>query len=182
MESLLQNISAIIPDEKIDRELKFPTPDRGPRSFLKPSQLYRIHLLLCLKRLASFRQLQKDLPHYRDWRSFAFLKNKSQVPSLDVLSRFRQKGSQLLRQINQLYLSMIFSITGIPFVIVAVPDSTDIKAATKGYAKKTALAPKAVIIQKSILPNKLLKDIEPRSPDSLNGLLVIKNIRCAFSF
>lgn len=182
MEPLLKNISAIIPDEKIDRELKFSSPDRGPRSSLKPSQMYRIHLLLCLKRIASFRQLQKDLSHYRDWRSFAFLKNKNQVPSLDVLSRFRQKGSQLLQQINQLYLSMIFSITGIPSVIVAVPDSTDIRAATKGHAKKTALAPKSVSTPKSILPNKLLKDTEQKNPDSPNGLLVTRNIHCAFSF
>jgi hypothetical protein len=139
MEPLLKNISAIIPDEKIDRELSFPCPDRGPRSDLKPSQLYRIHLLLCLKRLVSFRQLHKDMKHYRDWRSFAHLKNKNQVPSLDVLSRFRQRGSNLFRQINQLYLKMIFDIVGVPEAVVTVPDSTDIEAATKGYTKKVWL-------------------------------------------
>ena len=139
MEPLLEKISTIIPDEKIDRELIFPQPDRGPRHQLNPSQLYRIHLLLCLKRLASFRQLREDLRHHRDWRSFAHLKNKNQVPSLDVLSRFRKRGSSLLRQINQLYLRMIFSTAPVPSVIVAVPDSTDIRAATKGYTKKLFL-------------------------------------------
>lgn len=136
MEPLLQTISAIIPDEKIDHELTFPLPRRGPLSSLNPSQMYRIHLLFCLKRLASFRQLQKDLAHHREWRSFAHLKNKNQVPSLDVLSRFRQDGLFLLRQINQLYLKMIFSIVSVPPVVVTVPDSTDIEAATKGYQKK----------------------------------------------
>lgn len=170
MEPLLKNISVIIPDEKIDRELNFPTPNRGPQSFLKPSQMYRIHLLLCLKRIASFRQLREDLLHNRHWRSFAFLKNKNQVPSLDVLSRFRQQGSELLRQINQLYLSMIFSITGIPSVIVAVPDSTDIRAATKGYPKKTAFVPLLVNIQRFTQQNRRPKDTEPKSQDSLNGL------------
>lgn len=136
MEPFLQNISDIIPDEKIDRELAFPLPERGPPSSLRPSQLYRIHLLFCLKRLASFRQLQSDLRHHREWRSFAHLKNKNQVPSLDVMSRFRQKGGSLLRQINQLYLKMIFAIVGVPSSVVAVPDSTDIEAATKGYTKK----------------------------------------------
>jgi transposase len=140
MEPLLENISVVIPDEKIDRELFFPQPDRGPKSFLKPSQMYRIHLLLCLKRVASFRQLREDLIHHRDWRAFARLKNKEQVPSLDVLSRFRQKGSVLLRQINQLFLHMIFSVVSVPLVVVAVPDSTDIEAATKGYTKKTVRA------------------------------------------
>lgn len=139
MEPLLENISTIIPDEKTDRELIFPQPERGPRHQLKSSQLYRIHLLLCLKRLASFRQLREDLLYHRDWRSFAHLKNKKQVPSPDVLSRFRRRGSSLLRQINRLYLQMIFSVVSIPPFIVTVPDSTDIRAATKGYTKKLFL-------------------------------------------
>lgn len=139
MEPLLKNISVIIPDEKIDRELSFPCPDRGPHSDLKPSQLYRIHLLLPIKRLVSFRQLHKDMQHRKDWRSFAWLKNKDQVPSLDVLSRFRQRALILLRQINQLYLKMIFDIMGVPEAVIAVPDSTDIEAATKGYQKKVRL-------------------------------------------
>jgi hypothetical protein len=79
------------------------------------------------------------MKHYRDWRSFAHLKNKNQVPSLDVLSRFRQRGSNLFRQINQLYLKMIFDIVGVPEAVVTVPDSTDIEAATKGYTKKVWL-------------------------------------------
>lgn len=180
MEPFLETISTIIPNEKIDRELNFPTPNRGPQSLLKPSQNYRIHLLLCLKRIASFRQLQADLFHNRDWRSFSFLKNKNQVPSLDVLSRFRQQGSDLLRQINQLYLQMIFSITGIPSVIVAVPDSTDIRAATKGYPKKNAPAPLPVNILKFIRQHMRLLDIEPKNQDSPNGLLVTRNIHFAF--
>jgi transposase len=139
MEPLLENISAIIPDEKIDRELIFPQPNRGPRHQLKPSQMYRIHLLLCLKRLASFRQLREDLLHQRDWRSFAHLKNKNHVPTLRALSEFRQRASRLIRQINQLYLKMIFSIVPSLSIIVTVPDSTDIRAATKGYEKKLFL-------------------------------------------
>lgn len=139
MEPLLENISAIIPDEKIDRELTFPQPSRGPRYQLQPSQMYRIHLLLCLKRLISFRQLRTDLLHNRNWRTFAQLKNKHHVPTLRALSEFRQRGSCLLRQINQLYLRMIFSIISIPPAVVAVPDSTDIRAATKGYTKKLFL-------------------------------------------
>lgn len=136
MEPLLKNISAIIPDEKIDRELSFPCPKRGPRSDLKPSQLYRIHLLFSLKRLVSFRQVHEDMKYYKEWRSFARLTNKDQIPSLDVLSRFRHRSLNLLHQINQLYLRMIFDIVGVPKAIIAVPDSTDIKAATKGYQKK----------------------------------------------
>lgn len=140
METLLKNILAIIPDEKIDRELSFPCPDRGPHSDFKPSQLYRIHLLVCLKRLVSFRQVHEDIQHHKDWRTFAGLKNKNQVPSLDVLSRFRQRALNLLRQINQLYLKMIFDIIGIPEVVITVPDSTDIEAATRGYQKKVRLS------------------------------------------
>jgi transposase len=139
MEPLLENISTIIPDEKIDRELSFPCPDRGPHSDFKPSQLYRIHLLLPIKRLVSFRQVHEDMKHHKDWRSFARLKNKDQVPSLDVSSRFRKRASSLLRQINQLYIKTIFDIVGIPESVIAVPDSTDIEAATKGYQKKVRL-------------------------------------------
>lgn len=182
MESLLKNISDIIPDEKIDQELHFPKPCRGPHSRLRPSQLYRIHLLLCLKRLASFRQLSNDLIHNRDWRLFAKLKNKTQVPTLRALSEFRQNASGLLRQINQLYLRMIFSIIEIPVVLVTVPDSTDIRAATKGFSKKTAAALKAVIIPEFIPPKMRPKGIEQKNPVSLNGLLAIKNTRCDFSF
>ena len=182
MEPFLKNISDIIPDEKIDRELKFPIPDRGPRPSLKPSQMYRLHLLLCLKRITSFRQLRENLFHHQDWRTFSFLKNKNQVPSLDTLNRFRQKGSPLLRQINQLYMHMIFSITGIPSAIIAVPDSTDIRAATKGYGKKTALVSKTVTIPEYFPPKMQPKDIEQKNQDNPNGLLVTKNIRSAFSF
>jgi hypothetical protein len=182
MEPFLKTISDIIPDEKIDQELQFPKPCRGPRSRLKPSQLYRIHLLLCLKRLISFRQLRSDLIHHRDWRMFSKLKNKSQVPTLRALSEFRQNASELLRQINQFYLRMIFSIVEIPVVIVTVPDSTDIRAATKGFAKKTAVASKAAIIPGFILPKMLLKDIAQKNLASLNGLLVTKNTRCVFCF
>lgn len=139
METLLKNISAIIPDEKIDRELSFLCSRRGPRSAFKPSQLYRTHLLFFLKRLASFRQLHKDLKHYRDWRIFAHLKNKRHTPSLRSLSWFRKRGVTLLKQINQLYLKMIFDIIGVPEAVIAVPDSTDIEAATKGYQKKVWL-------------------------------------------
>lgn len=182
MEPLLKSISAIIPDEKIDRELKFPVPKRGPRPSLKPSQMYRIHLLLCLKRLPSFRHLREELLYHRDFRTFAHLKNKLQVPTLRALSEFRCCGSLLLQQINQLYLSMIFGITGIPSVIVAVPGSTDIRASTKGYPKKIALVAHPVSIQRSIQQHMRPKDTEPKSQDSLNGLWDTRNTPFAFSF
>lgn len=150
MEPLLKKISAIIPDKKIDQELLFSAPERGPYSFFKPSQLYRLHSLACLKRIISFRQLRDDLKHNQAWRSFSGLRNKKQIPSLDVLSRFRQKAPCLLRQINTLYLRIIFSILKTPSVIIAVPDSTDIRAATKGFPKKIVPALSRVITPKSI--------------------------------
>ena len=88
MEPLLKKISAFIPDKKIDQELHFSLPERGPRSPFKQSQLYRLHLLICLKRLVSFRQLREDMKHNQAWRSFSGLKNKKQIPSLDL--KFRQ--------------------------------------------------------------------------------------------
>lgn len=182
MEPLLEKVSAIIPDEKINRELILPQPSRGPRHQLKPSQMYRIHLLLCLKRLASFRQLREDLLHHRDWRSFARLKNKHSVPTLRALSEFRQRGAGLIRQINQLYHRMIFSIVPTPLVIVTVPDSTDIRAATKGYTKKTVLAPIPVNIPDPTQQKTPPKVIAPKNQDSRNGLSAIRNIRSAFSF
>lgn len=182
MEPFLKTISDIIPDDKIDQELHFQKPCRGPRSRLKPSQLYRIHLLLCLKRLISFRQLRNDLIHHRDWRIFSKLKNKSHVPTLRALSEFRQNAPDLLRQINQLYLRMIFSIVEIPIALVTVPDSTDIRAATKGFAKKTALAPKGVIIPDFILLKTQQKDTVQKNLANLNGLLGTKNTRCGFCF
>lgn len=182
MEPLLENISAIIPDEKIDQELIFPQPNRGPRHQLKPSQMYRIHLLLCLKRLASFRQLREDLLHHRDWRTFARLKNKHSVPTLRALSEFRKRGSRLIRQINRLYLKMIFSTVPVPSVIVAVPDSTDIRAATKGFAKKTVPVPIPVNIPDPTRPSTPPKVIAPRNQGNRNGSSVTKNIRSVFSF
>jgi hypothetical protein len=181
MEPLLENISAIIPDEKIDRELSFPCPDRGPHPDFKLSQLYRIHLLLSLKRLVSFRQVHKEMKHHRDWRAFAQLKNKNQVPSLDVLSRFRQRASSLLRQINQLYLKMVFDIVGVPESVITVPDSTDIEAATKGYTKKSAVAMGIVIIRDFLQLRKRLKDIALKNLANLNGSSVTKNTRFVFS-
>lgn len=182
MEPFLKIISDIIPDEKIDQELHFPKPCRGPRARWKPSQLYRIHLLLCLKRLVSFRQLRNDLMHHRDWRIFSKLKNKSQVPTLRALSAFRQNASDLLRQINPLYLKMIFSIIEMPIVLVTVPDSTDIRAATKGFAKKTVVAPKAVIIPEFIPRKMPQKDIAQKNLGSLNGLSATKNTRSVCCF
>lgn len=182
MEPLLKNISDIIPDEKIDQELHFPRPCRGPRSRLKPSQFYRIHLLLCLKRLASFRQLSNDLAYHRDWRMFSRLKNKNQVPTLRALSEFRKRASDLLLHVNQLYVKMIFSITSIPSVLIAIPDSTDIRAATKGFPKKTVLAPPPAIIPEFILPRMPPKDIALKNQGSRNGLSATRNTRCVFSF
>lgn len=140
MEPLLKKISNIIPDKKIDQELLFPRPDRGPKYSHRPSQMYRCHLLLCLKRIVSVRQLHCDLMFQKDWRTFSRLKNKQSIPSLRALSEFRCRAVPLLRQINQLYLKIIFSLLKIPAVIVAVPDSTDIRAATKGFPKKTVPA------------------------------------------
>lgn len=181
MEPLLQNISAIIPDEKIDRELVFAHPCRGPRPLLRPSQMYRIHLLFCLKRLASLRQLRSDLLHHRDWRSFAHLKNKNQVPTLRAMSEFRQHAPILFHQINPLYLKMIFAITGIPLVVIAVPDSTDIEAATRGYSKKTVDARGRVSIRDSTRPSRRPKGIAVKSWGNQNGLLDTKSIPCASS-
>lgn len=182
MEPLLERISTLIPDEKIDHELSFSRPRRGPHTDYKPSQLYRVHLLFCFKRLASLRQLQKDLKHYRDWRRFAHLKNQTQVPSLRALSWFRQGSIVMIRQINQLYLKMIFTIIGTPSVVVAVPDSTDIEAATRGYAKKTADALALAIIHDFILQKMQPKDIVPKNPDRLHSSLATRNIHCASFF
>ena len=182
MEPLLEQISTLIPDEKIDHELSFSRPRRGPHADFKPSQLYRVHLLFCFKRLASLRQLQKDLKHYRDWRRFAHLKNQTQVPSLRALSWFRQGSIVMLRQINKLYLKMIFAIIGAPSVVVAVPDSTDIKAATRGYAKKTADASALVIIHDFILQKMQPKDTEPKNLGSLHSSLATKSILSESSF
>lgn len=182
MEPLRERIAALIPDEKIDHELSFSRPCRGPPTNFKPSQLYRVHLLFCFKRLASLRQLQKDMHHYRDWRRFAHLKNQAQVPSLRALSWFRQGSMVMLRQINQLYLKMIFTIIGAPSVVVAVPDSTDIEAATRGYAKKTADALALAITHDFILQNMQPKDTVPKKPDRLRSSLVTRNTHCASSF
>lgn len=181
MEPLLQNISTIIPDEKIDRELTFSQPCRGPRYFLKHSQMYRIHLLFCLKRLASFRQLRSDLAHHRNWRSFAHLKNKNQAPTLRAMSEFRQHAHGLLRQINSLYLKMIFTTVGVPSAVIAVPDSTDIEAATRGYAKKTANASVRVTIHDFIPPKMQPKVIAAKSRDSLSGSSDTRSTHCASS-
>lgn len=181
MEPLLKNISVIIPDKKINQELYFYSPERGPKFSLKPSQMYRCHLLLCLKRVASFRQLRMDLIQHKSWRSFAHLKNKQQVPSLRAFSEFRQHGVSLLKQINQQYCRIIFSILPVPLAIVAVPDSTDVRAATKGFPKKTVYAPNLVIIQRFIRPFMLQKDTEQRNRDSRNGSSVTRNTPCALS-
>lgn len=181
MDPLLERISAIIPDEKIDHELSFLRPRRGPRTDFKPSQLYRVHLLFCFKRLASLRQLQKDLHHYRNWRRFAHLKNQNQVPSLRALSCFRQGSIVMLRQINQLYLKMIFAIVDVSDVVIAVPDSTDIRAATSGYAKKTVDAKTPVIIRDFIPPKMHAKDIAAKSRGSLHSSSGTRNTHFAFS-
>jgi hypothetical protein len=182
MEPLLQNISASIPDEKIDHELFFSQPCRGPRPLLKPSQMYRIHLLFCLKRLASFRQLRSDLVHHQDWRLFAHRKNKNQVPTLRAMSAFRQRAPELLRQINQLYLKMIFTIVGVPSAVIAVPDSTDIEASTRGYAKKTVGALDHASIPEFILLNMQPKDTVPKNPDNPHSSLVTRSTLSASSF
>lgn len=182
MEPLLQNISTLIPNEKIDTELDFPYPQRGPRFQLKPSQMYRIHLLICLKRIPSFRQLQHDLFHHKSWRVFAGLKNKKRVPTLRAMSEFRQKAPGLLKQINSLYLQMILSLIPKPVKRIAVPDSTDIEAATQGYTKKTVLAPPLVLIRVPIRPPEQPKDTVLKNPANPSGSSATKNIPCAFSF
>ena len=172
MEPYLESISSVIPDQKINHEIRQRFySSRGPRSKINLSQFYRVHLLLCLKQIPSWNYLIHELKHNRNWRKFARIKNIRSVPSIKLISQFRTlNGTFVLRQINEILVQIILSLIDIPLMPVLVPDSTDIEAACNGYAKKTAPVENLVTILKYILQKGLPKVIGQRNQANRNSL------------
>jgi hypothetical protein len=179
IDPFLEAVSKVIPDAAIDAI--FPKnfgKCKGRHGKFKTSQLFRIHLAAMLKQISSFNKLCAELKIRRSLRDFCNFKSRWDVPIPRVLSEFRMKlGDSGLIRINELLLLTLFKVLRLPRLLVAVPDSTDLEAACKGFRKKNAGASFLVIVPRNILPRALRKEPVRKNPVSLSILWDIKSIR-----
>jgi len=162
----LEAVSKVIPDAAIDTI--FPKnlgKSKGRPDKFKTSQLFRIHLAAMLKQIPSFNKLCTELKIRRSLRDFCNLKNKWNVPIPRVLFEFRMKlGDSGLIRINELLLLTLFKVFKLPRLLVAVPDSTDLEAACRGFRKKNANACSLVSVRRNFLLREPKKEPAPRNP------------------
>ena len=178
LDPFLEEISKVIPDDAIDSI--FPrgfTKRRGPRDLFRTSQLFRVHLLAMLKQIPSFNKLCSELQVRRSLRDFCSLKNRYETPNPWILSLFRMKLKDLgVIRINELLLLALFKVLKSPRLLVAVPDSTDLEAACRGFRKKNANACSLVSVQRNFLLREPKREPAPRNPGKLSTLWDIRSI------
>jgi hypothetical protein len=133
--ALLEQLSAFIPDELINRLVP---PNRGPgrRSPWSSAQLYRAQLLTLLTPAHSFNLMAQMLPEQRAWRKFAQLPNRYRLPGSSQLHEFRERiGVSGLRQVNECLLAPLLAGLLPERRTIGLIDATDLPAATGTYKK-----------------------------------------------
>jgi len=174
----LEAVSKVIPDAAIDAI--FPKnfgKSKGRPDKFKTSQLFRIHLAAMLKQIPSFNKLCTELKIRRSLRDFCNLKNRWKVPVPRVLFEFRMKlGDSGLIRINELLLLTLFKVFKLPRLLVAVPDSTDLEAACRGFRKKNANACFLVSVQRNFLLGEPKREPVRKNPGNPSTLWDIRSI------
>ena len=133
--SLLEELTAFVPDDFVN-ELIGRRSGPGRRSQWSPAQLYRLLLLAVLTPARSFNLLAELLDEQRDWRKFARLQNRFQVPVASQLHDFRQLlGVAGLRRINEHLLGALLDSFPGDRLAIGLIDSTDLTAATSSFKK-----------------------------------------------
>lgn len=128
-------VSPHVPDTFIN-DLVPHQRSRGRRHQFCPAQLYRTHLLSVLTPVHAFNQLVRLLPEQRNWRRFAQLSNRREVPDVWMLNQFRQEvGVSGLRQINEELLGPLLPKSASEELSLALIDATDLEAACSGHKK-----------------------------------------------
>lgn len=181
VDPILEKIADYIPDKEIDyifHNRKFNTQGRL-REF-KTSQLYRTHLLTMIKGVTSFNKICTELKTRRSFRDFCHFKNKNKIPTNRILSEFRGylKPSGF-KEITRLITSIFLNTIKLPVLKIVVPDSTDIPANCKGFAKKNAHVLGNASVVKNILLMGPLKEKGQKRVGKVLSLLGIRSIPCA---
>jgi hypothetical protein len=133
--ALLEQLSAFIPDELINRLLP-PNRGRGRRSPWSSAQLYRSLLLTLLTPAHSSNLMLELLAEQRTWRKFAQLPNRHRLPGPSQLHEFRERmGVGGLRRINEYLLAPLLDGVLPERKTIGLIDATDLPASTSAYKK-----------------------------------------------
>lgn len=133
--ALLEQLSAFIPDELINRLLP-PNRGRGRRSPWSSAQLYRSLLLTLLTPAHSSNLMLELLAEQRIWRKFAQLPNRHRLPGPSQLHEFRERmGVGGLRRVNEYLLAPLLDGVLPERKTIGLIDATDLPASTSAYKK-----------------------------------------------
>jgi len=80
--------------------------------------------------------LLQMLPEQRDWRRFAHLSHRRQIPDVRMMHEFRRRlGVAGLRRINEVLLAPLLEGLNPSASAIALMDATDLPAACRGFKK-----------------------------------------------
>ena len=138
--ALLEQLSPFIPDGFLHDQ--WPHRITGGRQGLfSAAQLWRLHLPVLLTPVHSVNLLLQMLPEQRDWRRFAHLSNRQQIPDVRMMHEFRRRvGVAGLRRVNEVLLAPLLEGLDPGAPAIALMDATDLPAACRGF-KKSPPAP-----------------------------------------
>ena len=136
---LLEQLSPFINDDLISELMPSPSRPGRPRSF-SSAQLFRVLLLALLTPVHSFNLLTVLLPENRQWRRFAHLHNRRDIPTPKMLHQFRERlPLGTLRSINSHLVRPLIEKLDPNRLTVAIMDSTDLPAAVNEFKKNFRL-------------------------------------------
>jgi hypothetical protein len=133
--ALLEQLSPFIPDGFLNEQ--WPHRATGGRQGrFSAAQLWRLHLLVLLTPVHSVNLLLQMLPEQRDWRGFAHLSNRRQIPDVRMMHEFRRRlGVAGLRRVNEVLLAPLLEGLNPSGPAIALMDATDLPAACRGFKK-----------------------------------------------
>ncbi len=138
--ALLEQLSPFIPDGFLRDQWPHRTTG-GRQGHFSAAQLWRLHLLVLLTPVHSVNLLLQMLPEQRDWRRFAHLSNRYQIPDVRMMHEFRRRvGVAGLRRVNEVLLAPLLEGLDPGAPAIALMDATDLPAACRGF-KKSPPAP-----------------------------------------
>jgi hypothetical protein len=138
--ALLELLSPFIPDGFLREQWPHGTTG-GRQGHFSAAQLWRLHLLALVTPVHSVNLLLQMLPEQRDWRRFAHLSNRHQIPDVRMMHEFRRRvGVAGLRRVNEVLLAPLLEGLDPSAPAIALMDATDLPAACRGF-KKSPPAP-----------------------------------------
>ena len=133
--ALLELLSPFIPDGFLREQWPHGTTG-GRQGHFSAAQLWRLHLLALVTPVHSVNLLLQMLPEQRDWRRFAHLSNRHQIPDVRMMHEFRRRvGVAGLRRVNEVLLAPLLEGLDPSAPAIALMDATDLPAACRGFKK-----------------------------------------------